>query len=271
MRDPFWKRKLKQIGKKFEYNLIDSNISAEIFPIILSNISRNRKSPTNQDQAFLYFAIDNFDKSKSQICQDLLVLFLTKSKNNGYFVEFGATNGITLSNTYLLEKDYHWSGILAEPAKGWFNQLNKNRNCSIDNRCVWSSTGQKLNFHESDVGELSSIKNYSDNDGHADARAPGTDYFVESISLNDLLITHNAPKVIDYLSIDTEGSEFEILEKFDYENYKINIITVEHNYTNSREKIYSLLKSKNYSRIFEGFSQWDDWYIRNDCINFQKK
>ena len=55
--------------------------------------------------------------SKSQLFQDLLVLFLTKSKRNGTFVEVGAGNGIFLSNSYLLETTFGWSGILAEPAE----------------------------------------------------------------------------------------------------------------------------------------------------------
>src|ERR1017187_1984592 len=51
--------------------------------------------------------------SKSQLRQDLMVLSELDFKRGGYFVEFGATNGVTLSNTYLLEKEYGWTGILA--------------------------------------------------------------------------------------------------------------------------------------------------------------
>ncbi|MBT8545252.1 FkbM family methyltransferase [Polynucleobacter paneuropaeus] len=85
---------------------------------------------------------------------------------------------------------------------------------------------------------------------------------MKTISLADLLIKHNAPKVIDYLSIDTEGSEYEILSHFDFESHQINIITIEHNYTEMREKIYNLLVSKGYKRKYLGLSKWDDWYVR---------
>ncbi|WP_417886433.1 hypothetical protein [Zunongwangia sp.] len=78
-----------------------------------------------QDFEFLYYYSDNniksfFDlksKSNSQLDQDLFVLFETNFKQNGYFVEFGATNGIAHSNTHLLEIDFGWKGILAEPSK----------------------------------------------------------------------------------------------------------------------------------------------------------
>ena len=55
-------------------------------------------------------------KSKSQLRQDLFVLSFLDFKTNGFFVEFGVTDGIELSNTYLMEKEFAWSSILAEPA-----------------------------------------------------------------------------------------------------------------------------------------------------------
>ena len=66
-------------------------------------------------------------KSKSQLRQDLFVLSRLSFMERGYFVEFGATNGYELSNTYLLETKKHWSGIFAEPARCWHGQLEKNR------------------------------------------------------------------------------------------------------------------------------------------------
>ena len=72
----------------------------------------------------------------SQLKQDLFVLLETGFKRGGYFVEFGATNGIDLSNTYLLEREFGWTGILAEPATAWHEALQRNRNAIIDTDCV---------------------------------------------------------------------------------------------------------------------------------------
>ena len=204
------------------------------------------------------------DKSKSQIEQDLFVLYELDDKRNGYFVEFGATNGVDLSNTHLLEKEFGWTGILAEPAKVWAEELVKNRSCHIDFDCVWSKSGETLEFNEVNAAELSTINVFSNLDQHARTREKGFKYTVNTISLVDLLKKYNAPKDIDYLSIDTEGSEYDILSAFDFDAYNIKIITCEHNYTPMQEKIYELLTSKGYTRKFTECSYFDDWYVLNE-------
>ena len=206
--------------------------------------------------------ISNLLKSKSQIGQDIFVLSETKFKKNGFFVEFGAANGIDLSNTYLLEKEFKWNGILAEPGTVWHAGLLQNRHCWIDTNCVWKNTGSTLLFNQTNSAEFSTIDEYSSSDGHAEIRKSGIHYDVSTISLLDLLKKYDAPNIIDYLSIDTEGSEFEILSNFDFSKYQFKVITCEHNYTPIREKLLSLLTSKGYVRKFEEHSKFDDWYVK---------
>lgn len=202
--------------------------------------------------------------SKSQLKQDLFVLSELNFKRDGYFVEFGATNGVDLSNSYMLEKQMGWTGIVAEPAHIWHDDLIKNRSCLLDFNCVWKESGKTLEFNEVDAAELSTINVFSGVDEHAKTRENGNKYEVNTISLIDLLEKHDAPKEIDYLSIDTEGSEFEILSAFDFDAYKIKVITCEHNYTPMREKILNLLLSKGYVRKYTEFSRFDDWYVYNN-------
>jgi len=203
-------------------------------------------------------------KSKSQLRQDLFVLTECKKKKAGYFVEFGATNGINGSNSYLLETEFSWTGILAEPARVWEKNLKANRpNASIETLCVWKDSNSSLTFNETDEPALSTVDSFSDKDLHSNLRLKGKKYSVQTISLNDLLIKHRAPKYIDYLSIDTEGSEFEILEAFNFNEFSFGIITVEHNYTPQREKIFALLTSHGYKRKYENISAFDDWYVKS--------
>lgn len=200
--------------------------------------------------------------SYSQLGQDLFVLETLNFKRHGFFVEFGATNGKSLSNTYTLEKNYAWTGILVEPGRYWRSALRKNRDCILDYRCVFGVTGKKVDFLETETYELSTIKDFADLDLHRSSRESSISYSVDTVSLLDLLEFHNAPRYIDYISVDTEGSELEILQNFDFESYNVKIWTIEHNFTKNREEIHKLMLSKGYIRTFETYSQFDDWYVR---------
>jgi len=188
---------------------------------------------------FLRYAIANYQDSHAQLFQDLLALSLTGEKRGGFFVEFGAADGKFLSNSYLLETKFGWNGILAEPSKAWHDQLTKNRQCRIDSRCVWTTSGEMLKFSESASNDISTISAFKGADNLD--RSDSVEYDVETISLNDLLETHGAPKDFDYLSIDTEGSECTILSSLDFAKWQPRIITVEHNYTSARDDIYNHL------------------------------
>jgi hypothetical protein len=207
--------------------------------------------------------------SRAQIAQDLFVLSETYNSNTPhYFVEFGATDGIKLSNTYMLEKHLGWTGILAEPAKIWKDELSRNRQCHLDFRCVAPVEGQLLPFVE--VGyqsggspELSGMVNFSKGDHFARLRAKSSNvYQVKTVTLEALLCHYNAPYNIGYLSIDTEGSELAILQGFPFDRYRFDVITVEHGWNIAKRKsLFNLLLSNGYVRKHRELSCWDDWYV----------
>ena len=209
--------------------------------------------------------------STSQLSQDLFVSYFTELKKNGFFVEFGATDGVTLSNTYIFEKYCNWTGVLAEPLPIWHNDLIKNRKCIIDKRCIFSESNLKKKFVNTyESPELSGLedelKDYSSmKDFNVEARKKKEIIIVKTVSLEDLLKEYKAPKKIDYLSIDTEGSEYTILKNFNFKLYEISIITIEHNYIDDqRNNIKSLLEKNNFVRVFEKISRMDDWYINEN-------
>lgn len=208
--------------------------------------------------------VEYLTRSHSQLRQDLFVLSELNFKKNGFFVEFGAADGVLLSNTLLMEKEFGWRGILAEPAKCWHEELGSNRSSIIDHNCVWKDSQSTLLFNEVERPELSTIDSYSNFDLHKKARKSGKGYEVPTISLNDLLRKYHAPKKIDYLSIDTEGSEFEILSHFDFSEYSFEVITCEHNFTPLREKLFDLLSKNGYKRKYQKISKFDDWYVKVD-------
>jgi len=201
------------------------------------------------------------DRAYSQIRQDLVALSYLDFKRDGFFLEFGATNGIDLNNTHLMETEFGWTGILAEPDRHWQNDLKRNRSCIIDTRCVANRSGEQLRFTAAHRNEASGLSDFVP----LRHRLQGAQYDVESVSLNDLLEQHNAPEVIDFASVDTEGSEFSILDAFDFSRWKFRFVAIEHNWKPQREKVFELMTRNGYKQVHKDISRFDDWYVHADA------
>lgn len=201
--------------------------------------------------------------STSQLGQDLWVLERSGYKRGGFFVEFGATDGVRLSNSYLLETEFGWQGICAEPNPRMFAQLQRNRRCQLSDACIGPRSGETVEFVLAE--EYGGLVKDMAADMHAAKRsayladAANCRSFV-TVSLHDLLLRLGAPRDIDYLSIDTEGSEFEILSTFPLQHWNVRMLTVEHNFAPAREQIRQLLAGHGYERIE---ARWDDWYWKH--------
>jgi FkbM family methyltransferase len=235
---------------------------ADVLEILVLLRDRRADGPGEEQLRFLKFCQAHLGRSHGQFLQDLWVAYELKSRREGFFVEFGAADGVHASNSLYLERELGWRGILAEPARVWREALTRNRRCAIDTRCVWSRTGETVTFNQPAIALHSTIDSYSAADGHAATRVEGERYPVETVSLMDLLRTWDAPARIDYLSLDTEGSELDILQAFDFSAYDVRLITVEHNHTDKRRPLYDLLTANGFVRRFEKLSNVDDWYVK---------
>jgi FkbM family methyltransferase len=211
--------------------IISRNIEETLSKIKIANTVKATERINNME--FKKFIFENIEYLDQGI-QVLWILYLFKCKRSGYFVEFGACDGLLFSNTKVLEKDFGWTGILAEPNKSYSNQIRKNRKAIIDKRAVWSITGESIEFAEVSAGGLSGIysafrKNINDLNKRQSLGVKK--YMVETVSLNDLLDEYNAPLNFELLSIDTEGSEYEIIENFDLDKYRPKVICIEYDGT----------------------------------------
>jgi hypothetical protein len=161
---------------------------------------------------------------------------------NGYFVELGANDGLRLSNTLYYEKYKNWSGILVECIYHKYLLCLKNRPKSktFCNACVSFSYKEKFvevaysdlmttpvnletdvpdTFANSKIGKAFFLPD-DDNINDYCFGAP-------AITLNQLLITAKAPNLIDFLSLDTEGSEIEVLKGIDHNKFRFKYICIE--------------------------------------------
>lgn len=167
----------------------------------------------------------------------------------------------------MLEKELAWEGIVVEPAKSWAKEIQRNRNCIVDFSAIGGENKDKTRFFEAESPNLSTLSTLHNFDGGGKSRKKFREYFVNQITLYNLLLKHNAPKIIDYLSIDVEGNELAILENFDFSQYDIKIITYEHNYNSNRSTIHELLLSKGFKEVFNEISDFDGWYVNTKYFN----
>lgn len=176
--------------------------------------------------------------------------------NNGYFVELGANNGITQSNSLYFEKYKGWSGVLVEPIGHKFIECVKNRskkNSIFCNACV--SFDYKEKFVEMVYSNLmtvshnleSDLKNPTDHAvlGKKNLYEGELNYVFGSIAkpLNDILIEAKAPKEIDLFSLDVEGAEIDVLKGVNHTEFRFKYICVE---SRDIKKLSKYMEENNY-------------------------
>lgn len=201
----------------------------------------------------------------SQLGQDRFVDEFFNKKEGLTFLDIGAHDGVTISNTFFLEKERNWNGICIEAQPYVFEQLKHNRNCTCINVAVSNFEGiTDFTYIEGYANMLSGISS-SYNEAHMNRIKDEVSYHggrVTTIKVPvkklQTIIEENNLFEIDFCSIDTEGSELEILESIDYTKTLVKVIIVENNYGES--KIESFLKIKGY-KLYSKL-EWDDVFVK---------
>jgi FkbM family methyltransferase len=208
----------------------------------------------------------------SQIGQDRWVHSVLGDKQFGYFIELGACDGIHYSNTLFFERNLHWNGICIEPNNNYIEALKKNRCCNISTDLVGSEEGAEVDFALDETA--SSV--VDENIGPFTSKR----HIVKktTTTLEKILDKYNAPKIIDYLSLDVEGQEYNILKTFPFDKYKFRCLTVEHNAPHigpKQQMIIRDLLEKNGYKFVKGnddIHNWghgpiDDFYIHSELVS----
>lgn len=169
--------------------------------------------------------------------QDLYVAQLLGKARNGTFVDIGANDGVTISNTLYFEKELGWNGLAIEPIPSTYEKLKQNRKCHTLNACI-SDTEGKAEFMEIE-GQAEMLSGLVDKYDEQHIRridktikrigGSKKTIEVECIKFSTALSRFNI-KEIDFLSLDTEGGELDILKDIDFNAIPIKAISVENNY-----------------------------------------
>jgi FkbM family methyltransferase len=206
-------------------------------------------------------------KWTSQYGQDRWVVQALKGKHGGVFVECGAYNGIKFSNTYVLETRYNWVGVCIEPDGRVFEKLQANRKCITDNSCVGGERGSCM-FAE--AGTLGGVVDHYDpkHKQRLDKAHTGWDKQLvkkKMVLLSDVLVRHKAPPVMDFLSLDTEGSELSILLAFPFDQFAFRLAVIEHNnYGDTLQQLKRLMASHGYTLVKN--SHGDGYFVNKKLM-----
>ena len=200
--------------------------------------------------------------SRSQWAQDGFVWHVTQGRRRGRYLEIGAADGVTHSNTLALRDFFGWSGILIEPHPEAFKKLQTNRGGSADlllNVAAGPPTA-KPTIKLIDAGQLSCVDGQGGDDHHKTQRSATSRKFDVKQVPFETIISDVGP--LDYLSLDVEGAELQMLTWIPWRKISPpKVITVEHNWRlNDQLEIVRLLTAEGYNQWFRGL----DWVTRGD-------
>jgi len=182
-------------------------------------------------------------------------------KRHGWFVDSGAgPDGIKGSNTYALESQFGWTGLLVEAIEQQSALIRKNRSATVEQCCLNDTRGE-VEFVIHEWPGLSSMPQHLSEPDLVDARFDREQFRkvrIPAAPLWELLRHHNAPHVIEYLSLDIEGAEWIALKDFPFGEFRFLAMTIERN-SKDYDKLRAKLRREGYRLV--GVRGPDDFYV----------
>lgn len=238
-----------------------------ILPSFLVKFIRSIKNSFNRNYIG-YVALNNLDKQLEAYC----------NHQDGYYVELGANDGITQSNSFYFEKKKNWKGVLIEPSPNNYLKCRQNRDPSnkfFCNACV--SFDFKEKYVEMIYANLTTVSHNLEKDidsessflkrslKYLDKYEDHFTFGAKAKTLTDLLIEAGSPNIIDFLSLDVEGSEMEVLKGLDFKKFQFHFLLIE---SRSIDILKDFLLMHGYV-LEKKFSQ-HDFLFKNNNLLFAK-
>jgi FkbM family methyltransferase len=199
--------------------------------------------------------------------------------DNGYFVELGANDGVTQSNSLYFEKYRNWRGLLVEPTPQNFLKCRQNRSTRNSIYCAacvsfdYSQEFVRIAYSNLMSTPVSLESDIQDPRAHAELGdrflSSGETVFefgAVARTLNSLLLDANAPKQIDFLSLDVEGAELEVLKGVDHQAFRFKYLLVE---CRDFARLSAYLGKHGY-RFLENLSEQDYLFASEGCDRVER-
>ena len=175
---------------------------------------------------------------QGQVDQDMIAWLYFGGKKDGFYIDIGANDGKSLSNTYIFEK-LGWEGVCIEPLPDTFKELRKNRSCDCFNVAISNMSSESIEFiktiDDRDGDMLSGLSNQMTEAHKKRIEKVKTEkIYVKTLTFDGLMNNYPERQYVDFMSIDVEGGEMGILKTIDFKKYKFGLITVENNEKNKK-------------------------------------
>jgi len=220
----------EEVGWKRIHVYVGPNVENDV-----SQIAQSSTIPTDYFHSTKWF---------SQLRQDEVVATLFRNQRNLYFVDLAANDAVRISNTFALEANLDWTGIAIEPNAAYWSSLSY-RKCHVVAAVVGKTTNQSMRFKFPKRAAPQGGLVGQDFDNHKPGNNKEEDQMRYTVTLRDIFERFQAPRVINYLSLDVEGAESFVMESFPFDRYLINVLTIER----ANDSLRSLLERNGYLQL----------------------
>ncbi len=182
-------------------------------------------------------------------------------KRNGYFVDLACADGVRINNTLFMERHLGWRGLLIEPNPHFHESVRAHRVSPLCTDCI-ASTQTEVEFRI-DNAMLGGIvgEGYDNSEAVRGEELANAEIIrLRTRPLAEVLEEHGAPAEIDYLSLDVEGAELEVLRAFPFDRYRFSCITIER----PPFELDLLLDEHGYTQV--RLQQYDTFYVHRDIL-----
>lgn len=199
------------------------------------------------------------DTSMTQANQDKIVAALFRGQRNGYFVDLAANNAIRLSNTYALERQYGWRGLCIEPNPTYWRNLTFYRDCHVVAAVVGRNRMEEVQFHFDLWGGVGGGIVGSGFDNKPAQHKSFLKMYTATV--REILQRHDAPVVINYLSLDVEGAEDFVMRSFPFDAFRIQVLTVER----PKQDFFTIMEAQGYRCVGQIATWGETLWIHKDA------
>lgn len=277
---------------EYEENNLESSNSVESTKQTFNNVGKLKETiKFDEPSSQIKYNLRNASvKYSSQIMQDRILEYLLDTPEfrsrdahkSGIFVEAGAYDGETWSNTLYLERFLNWTGLLIEPSsENYAKLLSKHRNAYSINNCITASQSS-VKKRMIEAGPFGITTNNTQNDAGGSNNVVChplskmltelfTRYFPYRRSVIAQQNTSNKLKfVVDYLSLDIEGFEHDTIKTFPWNKFQFNFINIEYNQNKATYKwVKNFLRKFGYYETFVDDVWYQDLYLAHKSVYSQ--